>query len=207
MTEGDGEAAMLALRRGIGRALSSGNMASVCELYLDLAVVLSRTTDVRAAVRELAECIDIVTLGEGIDAGGGPEPFWRVLCVKAQLIHQLGDRYRALRLAEAALVHAQRVKSRPGAARAQALLAALCEQSGLSGKADRYRAGAIQQMRELGDRRATAELLLTLAVDPDKGLSAAQIKEAGALAAEIGWREGREHARRLTPATPPPNPK
>jgi tetratricopeptide (TPR) repeat protein len=201
MSEGDGDAGSLALRRGIGRAISCGAMGQVCELYLDLAVVLCRTADLRTAVRELVECIDIVTLGEGIDAQRGPEPFWRVLYTKAQLVYQLGDRYRALRLAESALLHAQRVKSRRGSARVQSLLATMCDQSGLSGKADRYRQGAIQQMRELGDRRATAEMILTLAVDPAKGIPSAQLQEAAALATEIGWQAGDDRLRRTAVAT------
>jgi eukaryotic-like serine/threonine-protein kinase len=199
MAEGDAESATTALRRGIGRAISSGSMAMVCELYLDLSVVLSRNADVRGAVRELAECIDIVTLGEGLDATRAPDPLWRVLRVKAQLVNQLGDRYLALRLAEAALAHAQRAKSRPGSARVQALLAVLCEQSRLSGKADRYRQGAIEQMRELGDRRTTSELLLTLALDAGKGATPAQLEEAATLAGEIGWADGMERALRNTP--------
>ena len=202
MAEGDGDAALLALRRGIGRAIAGGGMELVCELYLDLAVVQSRAGDVRGAVRELAECIDIITLGEGLDASGGPDAFWRVLRIKAQLVNQLGDRYRALRLAEAALAHAQRVKSRIGGARIQALLATLCEQSGLSGKAERYRHGAIAQMRELGDRRATAELLLMPTLEPGKGHAVAHLQEAATLAAEIGWAEGRDRARRSSAPMP-----
>lgn len=201
MAEGEHEAALLALRRGIGRALSAGGMELVCELYLDLSVVLSRCGDVRAAVRELAECVDILTLGEGLEAERGPEAFWRVLRTKATLVSQVGDRYRALRLAEAALVHAQRVKSRLGQARVQALLATLCEQSGLSGKADRYRQGAIALMRELGDRRATAELLLLPPAEHAKPLPA-QLQEAATLAAEIGWADGRDRARRSTAPAP-----
>ena len=202
IAEGDGDAALLALRRGIGRALSGGSMEHVCELYLDLAVVQSRADDVQGAVRELGECIDIITLGEGLDATAGPEAFWRVLRMKAQLVNRLGDRYRALRLAEAALVHAQRVKSTLGQARLQSLLSVLCEQSGLAGKAERYRHGAISQLRELGDRRATAELLLMPALEPGKGHTAAHLQEAAALAAEIGWAEGRDRARRSSAPMP-----
>ena len=51
-------------------------------------------------------------------------------------------------------------ESRLGAARVQQLLAQLCEKAGLGGKAERYRQHAINEMRSLGDRRATAELLL-----------------------------------------------
>jgi hypothetical protein len=53
------------------------------------------------------------------------------------------------------------VRSRFGVARVQQLLAQLCEKAGLGGKAERYRQQAVSEMRSLGDRRATAELLLT----------------------------------------------
>ena len=101
------------------------------------------------------------SLGEGFSALDGPEPFWRVLRAQAQLVDNAGDAYRALRLAEAALFHAQRVRSRLGAARVQQLLAQLCDKAGLGNKAERYRTAAINEMRTLGDRRATAELLLS----------------------------------------------
>ena len=52
------------------------------------------------------------------------------------------------------------MRSPLGAARVQHLLAQLCEKTGLGGKAERYRQAAINEMRSLGDRRATAELLL-----------------------------------------------
>ena len=97
------------------------------------------------ALRELVECIDLATLGEGFSAIDGPEPFWRLLRAQSQMVDSSGDSYRALRLAEAALFHAQRVESRLGIARVQQLLAQLCDKSGLGNKAERYRAawGAI----------------------------------------------------------------
>jgi hypothetical protein len=114
-----------------------------------------------------------------------------------------GDSYKALRLAEAALFHAQRVRSRLGAARAQQLLAQLCEKAGLGGKAERYRQAAINEMRSLGDRRATAELLLT--DNPSKGavVVSSRIQDAITLTKEIGWTEGHERAKRKS--NPPPN--
>ena len=48
----------------------------------------------------------------------------------------------------------------------QQLLATLCDKVGLGNKADRYRSQAINEMRNLGDRRATAELLLTEMPNP-----------------------------------------
>jgi tetratricopeptide (TPR) repeat protein len=159
--EGDVEGALTGLRRGVGRAIATGDMNLVCELYLDLATALLRAGDPDAALRELGECIDLVTLGEGITAIDGPEPFWRILRAQAQLVEGTGDAPKAVRLAEAALFHAQRVGSRFGAARVQQLLAHLCEKTGIGSKAERYRQQALHELRSLGDRRPTAEIMIT----------------------------------------------
>lgn len=160
LSEGDVDGAIAGLRRGVGRAISTGDMNLVCELYLDLSTALLRAGDAETALRELVECIDLATLGEGFTAIDGPEPFWRILRAQAQMVDHAGDAYRALRLAEAALFHAQRIGSRLGVARVQHLLAQLCDKAGLGSKAERYRQSAISELRNLGDRRATSELLL-----------------------------------------------
>ena len=205
LSEGDTDGAIAALRRGVGRAIGSGDMNLVCELYLDLSTALLRGGNSEGANRELVECIDLVTLGEGFSAIDGPESFWRILRAQAQIIDSAGDAYRALRLAEAALLHAQRVKSRLGAARVQQLLAQLCDKAGLGGKAERYRSAAITEMRSLGDRRATAELLLSdmpRAAVVVPGRLSAQMSDAMQLTKEIGWAEGHERAKRKS--NPPP---
>ncbi|HEU4615152.1 MAG TPA: hypothetical protein VFS15_23830, partial [Kofleriaceae bacterium] len=204
LSEGDIDGAIASLRRGVGRAIGSGDMNLVCELYLDLAMALQRAGDPETANRELVECVDLATLGEGFTATDGPGSFWRVLRAQAQLVDSAGDSYRALRLAEAALFHAQRVRSRLGAARVQQLLAALCDKAGLGNKAERYRQAAIAEMRSLGDRRATAELLLT--ETPSRGaiVQPGRIQDAIQLTKEIGWHEGHERAKRKS--TPPTDP-
>jgi hypothetical protein len=85
------------------------------------------------------------------------------------------------------------------------LLAQLCEKAGLGGKAERYRQAAINEMRSLGDRRATAELLLT--DTPSKGavVVSSRIQDAITLTKEIGWTEGHERAKRKS--NPPPSAK
>jgi hypothetical protein len=196
LSEGDLEGSIAALRRGVGRAIGSGDMNMVCELYLDLANALMRAGDPEAANRELVECIDLATLGEGFTTLDGPEAFWRLLRAQAQIVDTSGDSYRALRLAEAALFHAQRVRSRLGAARVQQLLAALCEKVGLGNKAERYRAAAIAEIRSLGDRRATAELLLTDLPTPGATVLGNRLHDAIAISKEIGWTEGHERAKR-----------
>jgi hypothetical protein len=196
LSEGDVDGAITALRRGVGRAIGSGDMNLVCELYLDLATALQRAGDPDTANRELVECVDLATLGEGFTATDGPESFWRVLRAQSQLVDASGDSYRALRLAEAALFHAQRVRSRLGAARVQQLLASLCDKAGLGGKAERYRQAAIGEMRNLGDRRATAELLLTDTPSRGAVVMPGRIQDAMQLTKEIGWAEGHERAKR-----------
>jgi hypothetical protein len=203
LSEGDIDGAIAALRRGVGRAIGSGDMNLVCELYLDLATALQRAGDPETANRELVECVDLATLGEGFTATDGPESFWRVLRAQAQLVDSSGDSYRALRLAEAALFHAQRVRSRLGAARVQQLLASLCDKAGLGGKAERYRQAAINEMRNLGDRRATAELLLTETPSRGAVVQSSRIQDAMQLTKEIGWTEGHERAKRKS--QPPPS--
>ncbi len=196
LSEGDLDGSITALRRGVGRAIGSGDMNLVCELYLDLSTALQRAGDADTANRELVECVDLATLGEGFTATDGPESFWRVLRAQAQLVDSAGDSYRALRLAEAALFHAQRVRSRLGAARVQQLLASLCDKAGLGGKAERYRQAAIAEMRNLGDRRATAELLLTDTPSRGAVVMPNRIQDAMTLTKEIGWTEGHERAKR-----------
>jgi hypothetical protein len=203
LSESDIDGAIAALRRGVGRAISSGDMNLVCELYLDLSTALLRNGDADAAMRELVECVDLVTFGEGFTALTGPEPFWRILRAQAQMVNSAGDTYKALRLGEAALHHAQRVRSRLGAARVQQLLAQLCDKAGLGGKADRYRTAAITEMRNLGDRRATAELLLNDVPGRSAVVMPARINDAMTLTKEIGWTEGHERAKRKS--NPPPS--
>ncbi len=195
VSEGDVEGAIVMLRRGVGRAISTGDMNLLCELYLDLGNALLRSGDPETALHELVECIDLATLGEGFTAIDGPESFWRILRAQAQLVDSAGDSYRALRLAEAALFHAQRVHSRLGTARVQHLLAQLCDKAGLGGKADRYRQAAINEMRNLGDRRATAEMLLN-DTPTRSALVMGRLDDAVQLTKEIGWAEGHEHAKR-----------
>lgn len=196
LSEGDVDGSLSALRRGVGRAISTGDMNLVCELYLDLSTALLRAGDPETAQRELVECIDLATLGEGFTAIDGPEPFWRVLRAQAQMIDNGGDSYRALRMAEAALFHAQRVRSRPGAARVQHLLAQLCDKTGLGSKAERYRQAAINEMRALGDRRATAEMLLNDTPTRSAIVVSSRLEDAMQLTKEIGWTEGHESAKR-----------
>lgn len=197
--DGDLEAAIATQKRGIARAMAGGAMTLLCDLYVDMATLLVRQGRLDVARKELVECADIATLGEGPSTDAAPPSLWKVLRLNAHIVHTLGDPYQALRLAEAALTHALRSNSRLGAARIQSMLATMCEKAGLAGKAERYRLGAIEMMRELGDRRATVELLLSEI--PSRALLADvrshQVREAYELAREIGWREGAARAAQI----------
>ena len=87
----------------------------------------------------------------------------------------------------------------------QQLLAQLCDKAGLGGKADRYRSAAINEMRNLGDRRATAELLLNDTPAKSAITINSRISDAMTLTKEIGWTEGHERAKRKS--NPPPSAK
>jgi serine/threonine-protein kinase len=191
VAEDDLAAATSGLRRAIGQALMGGGGEQIAELYLDLSTVLMRAGNSAAARRELEECLDLVTLGEGAAARSGPDILWRVVMRLGQLADGVNDQPRSIQLGEHALTHARRVKSRLGVARVQSFLASVCDRSGLAVKAERYRTAAVEEMRKLGDRRGTAELLLA-GTSPTRSLPrmSPQLKEAEELAGEIGWMEG-----------------
>ena len=76
------------------------------------------------------------------------------------------------------------------------MLALLCDKTGLSGKAERYRQAAINEMRSLGDRRATAEMLLNDTPARSAIVVPSRLDDAMQLTKEIGWTEGHESAKR-----------
>jgi tetratricopeptide (TPR) repeat protein len=194
------EVAIDCLHRGIGLAIHAGDMELLAELYLDLSSMYMGKSEPDKAITELREGLDLVTMGEGAEAQDGPKILWRLLLRMAQL-HSSGDRMsQAVQLAERALVHARRIRSRIGSARVQTLLASFCEQVGDLRLADKYRQAAVSEMRRLGDRRGTAELLLS-GVIPTRTLlriNPANLLEARELADEVGWVEGVAQASRKT---------
>jgi hypothetical protein len=189
------------LREAIGLAIVSGQRDLLCELYLDIATTHLRSGNVPSAASELAEGIDMVTTGEGPEAEDGPDSLWR-LCYRLAQFHALENRRTdALRIGEHALRHAERVGAHAGSARVQSMLASQFEQLGDPKRAAELRRRAVEEMRRLGDRRATAELLLDniRPTQTQTRLERDGLREARDLAEEIGWNEG---VRRATDATP-----
>jgi len=188
----DVAAATASLRKAIGHAIAGGDGTLIAELYLDLAGVLTRGGDADGARRELEEGIDLVTAGEGMTARSGPPEMWRLLVRLAQLASGAGDHARALAIGEHALAHARRVASRLGSARIQVMLATECDRLGDPAKGHDFRQRAIDELRQLGDRRSTAELILSV-VAPTRTLlrvAPPALHEARTLAKEVGWTDG-----------------
>jgi serine/threonine-protein kinase len=182
------------VRTALGHALRSGDRQLVAEIYLDLCTFLQRDGDVAAAIEELTEGVLLVTGGEGPGAADGPPILWRLLARLTELCLGRGATKDALRYAEHALAHAQRVGSPVGAARTHALLGDVLTAAGRAGEAATHRVEAIEFMRSLGDRRSTAELLFVLAScdlasgAPDQ--ARVRLIEARDLAAALEWKDG-----------------
>lgn len=179
--------ALAPIREAIGLAMTTGSLELLAALYLDVATVHARRSDPEEAARELLEGIDFVTVGEGVKARSGPRSLWRMAARLAELQLATGRRREAVVIAQHALRHALRAHSAVGRGRVNSLLAQLYEQDGDLLSAERHRAAAIEEMRLLGDRRTTAELLMAAAATGQLRVNFEGLEEAQLLAAEVGW--------------------
>ena len=96
-----------------------------------------------------------------------------------------------------ALKHADRVGSAVARARVHAFLGSVHQGLGRLQHAAEHRRAAADEMRRVGDRRSTAELLLALA-DPQAVPAPdakAWLREAEQLANQAGWQEGVQRSR------------
>jgi serine/threonine-protein kinase len=204
LATGDPAKAVDWLQQAVGAALRAGQRNMLCQTYIDLADALHGMGDLERAIAELDQAIDVITLGEGMKTVNPPDRLWRVGKALAEKLQAAGRLPEAREMALAALAHARRLGWQHAQGRISALLASICEAAGDAGSALRFRANAIDEMRKLGDRRSTAELLIesvhaakkqrpvsentpvaTWIANPDETL-----RLAVRLAAEIGWDEG-----------------
>jgi tetratricopeptide (TPR) repeat protein len=173
-------------------SLAGGDAGTLAELYLELADVLVQKGDHGSAERELWEGLMLVTAGDGPEAERGPDPMWRLLLALGELARTAGDYPGARSYGLHALRHAARVDSPVGRGRVHTFLGEVEDMLGGAEDAIEHRRLAVDELRSVGDRRTTAELLIALA--GPEGASAVDAKawltEADALAAEIGWHEG-----------------
>jgi hypothetical protein len=130
----------------------------------------------------------LCTAGDGPAIGFGPEPMWRMLLVLGDLTRRAGDLRGARSYGLHAVRHAARVASGLGVARAHAFLGQTEDALGEARNAAEHRRLAVEQLRRVGDRRTTAELLLALATP-------AGLREAESLARQVGWQEGVDRSR------------
>jgi len=186
--EGWVEPAEECLRRGIGIAIQSGQARLLAELYLDLAALMQRTQRPEAAVAELREGIDLLTFGEGPVGKGGPDNLWALVLRIAKLEAGRGRLQEAARMGEASLKRAEAKASTVGQARIRGFLAGVYRDLGDSAREQLHRERALRDLRNLGDRRGTAELLLAASRPTlDIGRTGADlIGEAEALVGELG---------------------
>ncbi len=202
-TEGDIPGSIALFKKVIALAIPMLAVDILSDAYLDLATMCLRDGDVKMAIAELEEGINLVTMGVGPTAERAPEKFWRLLLRLTQLYGAEGQSEKALATGEHAVRHAQESNSAVGTARGYATMASLLESLGRHDKAKSYRRRAIEDMRELGDRRTTAELLLagSRPTQTVHRITPASVQEARQLAEEVGWTEGVRQARQATEAT------
>jgi tetratricopeptide (TPR) repeat protein len=191
------EGAREQLVAAVAAALGGGDRNNLTELYVDLADTLMRLGDEAAAESELWEGLMLVTGGDGPEAETGPDALWRMLHLLAELARRAGRHEQARAYGLHGLRHAERIASPLARARVHALLGTVFQDLGDGQRAAEHRRSAVEAMRSIGDRRSTAELLLLLA-DPDAipaPDARAWLKEADALAHQVGWQEGVERSR------------
>jgi tetratricopeptide (TPR) repeat protein len=200
LAAGDAGGAREQLRGALGLGYRAGDRDFLCETYIDIGAALVKLGDMPAAIRELTEAVNAVTLGIGLREAIGPARLWQLGLRLAELHFQAGDARSALRVARDTLAHAERARSPGPEGRAHALLAAVLESQGDTALALDHRTRALAKLRALGDRRTTAELLIawarcTLKRTPAEEASRSPDAKyafdlAGRLAEEVGWHEG-----------------
>ncbi len=204
IARGDAAAGCEHLRNAIGLALRAGDREFVCETYVDLAGALRDLGDPGAAAAELTEGIDVLTLGEGLAGKLTAERLWLLGLRLAELRLQAGEVTLAESVAQRSLGHVHDSVAPQGRGRLYALLARIAETANDHKKALALRTRAIDELRALGDRRSTAELLIEnaratadlrpIVADSSNGdfehFTTDATRIARELATEIGWLEG-----------------
>jgi hypothetical protein len=123
---------------------------------------------------------------------------WRMLLALGELARVAGDFPGARSYGLHALRHAERVDAPVGRGRAHTFLAEVNDMLGDGADAVEHRRLAVAELKRVGDRRTTAELLIALADDRNAASAVdakAWLREADTLAAEIGWQEGVDRSR------------
>jgi eukaryotic-like serine/threonine-protein kinase len=179
------------LTAAVQSALAGSDSATLAELYLDLSTCMARSGDLEGAERELWEGLVLCTGGDGPEGDSGPEPVWRMLVALGELALKRGRADDAVATAQHALRHAERLGLALARARVRTFLAEAFDAARKPSEAAEQRRLAADELRKSGDRRGTAELLITLAeANRSDKAAAAWVEEAESLATQLGWQEG-----------------
>jgi serine/threonine-protein kinase len=185
------------LVEAVGAALACGDRGLIADLYLELGASYGRLGDEEREHAELWEGVLLCTAGDGAAAEEGPENLWRLILRLGEISAARGELEEARRLGRHALRHAERVETAIGRARAHALLGQVHAALGQVTQAVEARRQATVEMRRMGDRRSTAEMLIALA-DPrllPAGDARAWLREASTLSDQVAWIEGVQRSR------------
>ncbi len=155
---GQAQLAVHLLQRAIGLALRAGQPEVCLDAYLDLADVLAGADQVTEAVEELSEALAVLSLGEGLAGGAGPERLWEIGWRLAHLHARAGDAQQAREVARAALLQAQRGHSMLGQGRLHVLLASLSRRLSDVSCALAHRAMARDAAEELAQRGMAGQI-------------------------------------------------
>jgi hypothetical protein len=163
--------------------LRLGLRTRLCRSYLWLARAHTGGDD--AAARELAEAIDVITLGEGLETREELRDLWRLGLALAKREHAAGRVEAARASAVRALRHAEQCAQTYGAARLHGFLARIAATAADAGE---HRTAARTARERLGDRLGAARLL----VASGRATGDRELRRRGrALAAEVGRRPRR----------------
>jgi eukaryotic-like serine/threonine-protein kinase len=196
----DWTGAIEAFQRALGPVIAQGRRAALLELYAELARAWAASGQSKRALAELAEGLDMCTLGDGPRATVDVS-MWRYLLVTAELHERAGDVRVARTWAEYALFQAQRRGEELGQMRAHEQLGRLLRALDQSTLAEQHVGRGLELARALGDRRTSAEFLLLRASlreaagRPDEAQRCAH--EALRLTKLLEWERGIKRAQQL----------
>lgn len=187
------------LQRALAPTMALGDRAAILDVYRDLARVYVAKAEFDRAAKELAEGLDLATLGEGprseIDI-----PVWSYLLEVVEIHRAAGRHGDARKWCEHALWQAERRGDRLGLLRSHTQMASVLRELKQTALAEQHLGRAIEEARHFGDRLTTAELLIERArARAARGrLSEAHrcCEEALRLARGLQWAAGIEHAER-----------
>jgi hypothetical protein len=185
------EAARDHLVAAVQAAFGGSDPVTLAELYLELSDSMNKLGDREGAERELWEGLMLCTAGDGPEGDTGPEPVWRMLIALGNLALASGRADEAVHSGKHSLRHAERLRHALGRARARTFLASALDAAKKPSEAAEQRRLAADELRKAGDRRGTAELLITLAeANRTDKAATAWVEEAEDLATQLGWAEG-----------------